>query len=360
MLQVRHPMLQVRHPMLKTIALAACFVFGAAGQQFALAQTQLAQTKLEIGYVPVIGASPLFVLDGAGWAKEAGLSLTATKFDSGPNAIQGAASGRLDALVIGIAPLAVARARGLDLTIVATISRGGSGLVATTKLQQAFDEAGGDPVKAFAAFRAKHGRAVKLGTLPAGAGPTVALTYWLKKTLKAPSSDVELAPMGIEAVQQAVMVDGIDGGTVLEPALSAVLTRAPHLKVIADEASMFPDAQGVGVAISGKLARENPQAVEKLVALIIRATREVQANPEGAADHVQKVLGGGLLPKAVVLRALTSPTITWTNDPRAAVEPTTRMLAWQVESGDIATPPALDGLFDARYFDAARTAASAK
>ena len=330
---------------LAACALGAALAFSGAAQ----AQT----TKLEIGYVPVIGASPLFVLDGAGWAKDAGLALTTVKFDSGPNAIQGAASGRLDALVIGVAPLAVARARGIDLVIVATISRGGSGLVATGKLQKAFDAAGGDPAKAFAQFRATNGRPAKLGTLPAGAGPTVALTYWLKNVVKAPASDVELAFMGIEAVQQAVMVDGIDGGTVLEPSLSAVLTRNPNLKVVASEAGMFPDAQGVGVAVSGKLARENPRAVETLVRLIVRATQDVQKNPEGAADHVQKVLGGGLLPKAVVLRALTSPTVTWTNDPRAAIEPTRRMLAFQVESGDIKQAPAIDGLFDVGYYERA-------
>ena len=44
-------------------ALGAALAFSGAAQ----AQT----TKLEIGYVPVIGASPLFVLDGAGWAKDA-------------------------------------------------------------------------------------------------------------------------------------------------------------------------------------------------------------------------------------------------------------------------------------------------
>lgn len=340
----------MKHNLLKVLVAPLALAAFIAGAQ---AQT----TKLAVGYVPVIGASPLFVADGAGWARDAGLALTTTKFESGPNAIQGAASGRLDALVIGVAPLAVARARGIDLVIVATTSRGGSGLVATARLQQAFDAAGGDPAKAFADFRAKNGRPAKIGTLPAGAGPTVSLTYWLKNTVKAPASDVDLAFMGIEAVQQAVMVDGIDGGTVLEPSLSAVLTLNPKLKIVALEADMFSDAQTVGVAVSGKLARENPQAVEKLVQLIVRGTQEVQKNPDAAADHVQKVLGGGLLPKAVVLRALTSPTVTWTNDPRAAIEPTQRMLAFQVESGDIAQAPPVDGLFDVGFFERAKSAA---
>ncbi len=340
----------MRARFLKVAALASALLLPGA----ACAQQPV---KVQVGFVPVIGASPLFVLDGAGWAKQAGLEIASVKFDSGPTAIQAAASGQLDVLVIGIAPMAVARAKGVDLRIVATTSRGGSGLVATTKLQQAFDEAGGDAAKAFALFREKNGRPAKLGTLPAGAGPTVALGYWLKNIVQAPAGAVQIATLGIEAVQQAVLVDGIDGGTVLEPALSAVLTRAPHLKVIASEATMFPDAQGVGVAVSGAFAKANPAAVETLVALIVRATQAVKSDPQGAVEHVQKVLGGGLLPNAVVLRALTSPTLTWTNDPRAAVEPTRRMLAFQVESGDFATAPSLEGLFDASFFERATNAA---
>ncbi len=57
--------------------------------------------------------------------------------------------------------------------------------------------------------------------------------------------------------------------------------------------------------------------------------------------------------KPVVLRALTSPTVTWINDPRAAIEPTQRMLAFQVESGDIPKAPSADGLFDVRFYERA-------
>src|SRR4051812_34155072 len=84
---------------------------------------------IRIGYVPVIGASALFVLDGAGWAKEAGLDLRLTRFDSGPAAIQAFGSGTLDALAIGIAPVAVARAKGLDVRVVSAAGTGGSAFV---------------------------------------------------------------------------------------------------------------------------------------------------------------------------------------------------------------------------------------
>src|SRR5436305_9280184 len=73
---------------------------------------------LRVGYVPVIGASALYVLDRAGWARAAGLDIRLAKFDSGPAAIQAISSGSLDMLAIGIAPVAVGRLRGRDVHVV--------------------------------------------------------------------------------------------------------------------------------------------------------------------------------------------------------------------------------------------------
>ena len=89
----------------------------------AVARAQAPAVPVRVGYVPVIGASALFVLEGAGWAKEAGLDIRTTKFDSGPNAIQALASGTLDVLAIGVAPIAVARAKGIDVKVVAAGAR---------------------------------------------------------------------------------------------------------------------------------------------------------------------------------------------------------------------------------------------
>ena len=62
----------------------------------------LAQTKVNLGYIPVLGSSQAFVIDGEGWAKQAGIDLTLTRFDSGPAMIQALASGQLDAYLAGV------------------------------------------------------------------------------------------------------------------------------------------------------------------------------------------------------------------------------------------------------------------
>ena len=49
--------------------------------------------------------APILVVDKEGWAKEAGLDLKFTTFESGPLMIQALASGTIDIYVAGVAPL---------------------------------------------------------------------------------------------------------------------------------------------------------------------------------------------------------------------------------------------------------------
>lgn len=75
--------------------------------------------KLQVGYIPVLGVSQLFVMEGEGWAKAAGLDLQITRFDSGPAMIQALASGKLDILYAGVSPFIVAKANGIGVTVLA-------------------------------------------------------------------------------------------------------------------------------------------------------------------------------------------------------------------------------------------------
>src|SRR5215207_5054195 len=86
---------------------------------FALAAPARAQTvPVRVGVIPIIGAAPIFVANGEGWTKEAGLDLKFTTFESGPNMIQALASGTIDVYVGGVMPLAVARTKGVGAKVV--------------------------------------------------------------------------------------------------------------------------------------------------------------------------------------------------------------------------------------------------
>ena len=321
---------------------------------FAASNARAQTTPIRVGFVPVIGAAALFVLDGAGWAKDAGLALTTTKFDSGPAAVQAFASGTFDALAIGVAPVAVARAKGLGASVVAAAGLGGSSFIATPDLAARFAANGNAPAAALAAFRHETGRRAKIATLPPGGVPNVTLNHWLFETGKTDRADVDLAFIGIDAIQQAMLAGAIDGATVLEPAATIVQSRNPKLVRIVDALDMFPQIPGVVLAMSRRFIEARRAEAVQLVRLHARATRLIIDTPEAAAPHVAAVLGGGLIEPAVMTRAMTSKAIMFLADPRAIVEPTTRMLSYQTVLGDFAQAPTTAGLFDLSLWDEAK------
>lgn len=328
--------------------LAATAGFGSLLTAPVRAQERVA---VRVGYVPVIGASALFVMAGDGSARAAGLDLTLTKFDSGPNAVQAFASGTLDVLAIGIAPVAVLRSRGLDASVISAAAVGGSAFVAGPALATAFAGAGQDPAKAFAAFKAAHGRKAKLGTLPPGGVPTVALHHWLWKVGGVARDDVEIVTMGIETVQQAMLAGGLDGATLLEPAATLVPDRDPRVKRIVNAPQMFPNVPGVVLSASGAFLARHPAAAERLVGAFVRATEVVAKEPAKAAPHVQTVLGSGLVRADIFTRALASPALTYVTRPSAIIPATEALLAYQVELGDFRQAPPTAGLFNEAVYE---------
>lgn len=313
-----------------------------------------AQTvPVKVGFVPVIGAASLFVLDQAGWAREAGLALTTTKFDSGPAAIQAFASGTFDVLAIGVAPVAVARAKGLDASVIAGAGLGGSAFVANAELAARFDAAGRAPAQALAAFRKETGRRARIATLPPGGVPTVVLNHWFFELNKVDRDDVEIVSIGIEAAQQAMLAGAVDGATLLEPSVTIVQARNPKLRMVATALEMFPGIPGVVLAVSRRFLAQQRGAVVSLLKLHARATRLIVEKPAEAAPYVASVLGGGLVDPALMVRAMTSPAIRYVADPRLIVEPTSTLLAYQTKLGDFAQAPPTDGLFDLSVWDEA-------
>ena len=306
---------------------------------------------IKVGFVPVIGAASLFVLDQAGWAREAGLALKTTKFDSGPAAIQAFASGTFDVLAIGVAPVAVARSKGLDASVIAAGGIGGSAFIAAPELAARFDAASRAPAPALAAFRKETGRRARIATLPPGGVPTVALNHWFFELNKVDRADVEIVAIGIEAAQQAMLAGAVDGATLLEPSATIAQTRNPKLRRIATALEMFPGAPGVVLAVSRRFLAQQRAAVVSLIKLHVRATRLIAEKPQEAASYVAAVLGGGLVDPSIMAQAIASKAITFVADPRLILEPTKQLLAYEVILGDFTQAPSTDGLFDLSVWD---------
>jgi NitT/TauT family transport system substrate-binding protein len=323
----------------------------AAGLLASMTGSALAQQPLRVGYIPVMGVAQIFVARGEGWTKQAGIPLTPAAFESGPNMIQALNSGSLDVYAAGLAPLLVARQKGIDVRVVAATVVEEMGFAASVSFAPYFE--GRTPAQAFRAFREKTGRPAKLATQPIGSGPHTTLNYWLWEVIKVDKADVQIIEMGIDATQGAISTGAVEGGSIREPALTIVHRQNPKIKLIATGAEMFPSFPGVVVAVLGPFADKNPKAVDSLVRVIVRATALLKEDPKRAAAHVGAAFGKGLVPEAILLEAIKSPQTQFTSDPRRIVESTAKLQEYQVKLGALDKAAPLDGMFALSVYDRA-------
>ncbi|MFE1599036.1 ABC transporter substrate-binding protein [Methylobacterium sp. ID0610] len=326
-----------------------------AGAAFGLAAGARAQGRaapLRVGVIPILAAAPIFVAEREGWLKEAGLSLAVTTFESGPNMIQALASGTLDVYVAGVAPLGVARARGIDVKVVTATAVEENVFVAGPKLAGHF-KPGIAPAEAFRRFRAAAGAPARLATQPLGSVPNTTLQHWLWEVAKADPKDVSIVSMGIDATQQAVLAGAVEGGTLREPAVSIVTGRNPAIRLVGLGGEMFPDQPGTVVALTRALLDREPETAQAVVSGIVRAVDLLGRDPDRVAPTVEASLGKGLVDLATIRRALGSPATRFSADPRAIVEATAAMQRYQVRIGALDREVPLDGLFEPRLYERA-------
>lgn len=334
-----------RHFLVQTGALAAAASFGFRASAQGAVQAR-------VGVIPIIGAAPIFVADKEGFLKKRGVDLSFTTFESGPNMIQALASGTIDVYVAGVAPLAVARSKGIDVRVVAATAIAENVFVATPKLAKYFTP-GTAPAAALKAYRAAEGKPARLATQPAGSVPNTTLQYWLWEVAKADKADVEIVAMGIDATQQAVLAGAVEGASIREPAVTIVQGRNPEIKLVALGDEMFPGQPGTVVAVSGAFATKNPDAVQALVSGLVRAADILVKTPDRAVPPIEAALGKGIVDSATIRKALSSPATKFLIDPRAIIEPARAMQAYQVKLGSLEKELPFDGLFEPRFFERA-------
>jgi NitT/TauT family transport system substrate-binding protein len=304
-----------------------------------LSFAQQAAQQVRVGYIPILGAAPLFVADKEGFAKAAGLDFRMTVFESGPNMISALASGTLDVYVAGVAPLAVARSKGINAVVLTGTAIEEMTVAAGPGLATFFAQ-GVKPADAFQAFRAKTGKAARLATQPPGSVPHTTLMHWLFEVTKTNKADVEIVPMGIDATQQALLAGAVDGATIREPTVAIVQGRNPAIRIVALGGEMFPNQPGTVVAVSEAFLKKSPQAAQAIADAIVRRV----------APHIEAALGRGLVPVATIEKALASPASKFVADPRVIVESTDLMQKYQVTIGTLDKAASLVGLFDHSFY----------
>ncbi len=180
--------------------------------------------------------------------------------------------------------------------------------------------------------------------------PNTVLQYWLWEVAKADKADVEIVPMGIDATQQAVLADAVEGATVREPALTIIQRRLPQSRVLAGGDEVFPGQPGSVVAVSGSFLGKHRQAVQDIVAMLVRAGDKLTKTPDEVALQVAAALAKGIVDPQIIAAALKSPASRFTIDPRVIIEPSKAMQAYQVKLGSLKEEVPLDALFDTSFY----------
>ncbi len=305
-----------------------------------------ADQTIRIGYIPVLGSAPLFVLDGEGWAKQAGLAVQPVRFGNGPQAIQALASGKIEAYVAGVLPLLVARARGVDTKVAAAAAIEELEVVGRGKLVEGLEEGAADDLPArIAAFTHATGRKPKLAAQPSGSVPDTLLRYWLDQNKVDPAT-VGIIGIDIDATQQAFLAGSIDAAVLREPALTVVRMRVPGSRLLATGHQMMPGQPGSVLALYQPDRPETVAWKDTLVRLFIRATDLIREHPDEAAPFILQALGGGILTRETMDEALASPGARFVSDPAVIVEPVKELAAFQVKLGVLREVGDVDALFD--------------
>jgi len=331
-------------------------IFSAAVASALLAASPVAAfaeaIKIRTAVIPVLGSAPLFVADREGWLKAAGLDLAITTFESGPNAIQAAASGSIDLYVAGITPVATGRTKGIDFRVVAATAIDENVLVSGAKLKSFFKE-GVKAADAFKAFKAEAGRPAKISTQPPGSVPSTNLTYWLFELQHVDPADVQIVPMGIDATQQAILAGAVEAATVREPTLTIIQQRNPQITLLASGEELFPGQPGTVVAVASAFAEKHPEAVTAIVEAVARAIEKIKKDPDGSLPAIEAALSKGIVDPALLHKSLSSPAVNYVSDPKAILGPTKAMLEYQVKVKTLPEAPDIAKLFDTSFYEKA-------
>jgi sulfonate transport system substrate-binding protein len=312
-----------------------------------------AEVTLEMAYMPIVPCSQLFVIEGMGWAKKAGINLKLTRFSSGPAIVQAIASGKMDVMCFGIGPAMVIRGKGIKLKVIAAAITNQIAVIAQGDLVSYFGKYN-NGAAALRAFAKDKGRKARIASFPKGSVPDTVTRHWLLRSLKMKLNEVQLIGMGAARVQQALLSRSVDAAGILEPILTIVESKLKGSKVVARAVDMMNGQPGSTIAARERVIAKNRAALVKLVELHIRATKLLKNNPAAAAVHVKNFVAKGLIDVKTIQTSLESPSSNFAADPNGILKQTEYMANFQ-KTEKINTKVSTDGLFDLTiYRDAAK------
>ncbi|MFC9547580.1 ABC transporter substrate-binding protein [Streptomyces sp. NPDC056956] len=262
-------------------------------------------TTVKVGVIPIVDVAPVYLGEKQGFYRKRGLDLTLETGQGGAAIVPGVVSGQFAFGFSNTTSLMVARSRDVPVRAVA------NGVASTGKAGADF---GGVVVKGDSPVKSPKdlaGKKVAVNTLK-NIGDT-SVRESVRKAGGDPHS-VQFVELAFDQMPAALDAGQVDAAWVVEPSLAVVKEQGGRV-VASNFVDVSPDLTIALYFTSDKLARQDPELVEKFAA----ATRESLAYARSHPDEVREILSTYTKIPEKTLQAMTLPD--WPEEPdRASLE----------------------------------------
>jgi NitT/TauT family transport system substrate-binding protein len=231
------------------------------------------QTKLKVAYLGLTCEGPIFAAQELGYFKEEGLDVELVKTDW-DGLREGLGIGTFDANHTLIMYLLKPIEQGMDVKITAGIHTGCLRLQAAAK----------SDIKTVKDLRGKTiGVPTHIGSPPYIFASRVLAAHGLNPRVD--GGDVKWVPFPPDTLEITLKDGRCDAVATTDP-IGTILLGHDLVRTIADQAvdEPYADEFCCAAVVSGKLARENPQAAAKLTRALLKGAKWVGQNPKAAAE----------------------------------------------------------------------------
>ncbi len=280
------------------------------GMSVAFGQAKVTTVRLGDQPGAEVDYAAVWIAEGLGYYEQEGIRIERKTYANGPAALLDMPSGSVDAVMAAIVPFMQFVARGGDLKIVMSLTKGNAALVG---------------LKKYTSYKQLDGK--KVGTPGIGTIHDAMLGYAEQ------SMGFKVERVFGKITDIAVMIDKgeVEAFIGWEPASAAAIAQSDKLHYIA-QLPPIPNAESLELAFSPKMVKENPDVVFRFVRATLRGIEYIRTQPkEKVAELLAKKMND---PKAVpvILNAMGSVILT---EPKLDMPSTRVMLQTIAKQGKI-------------------------
>jgi NitT/TauT family transport system substrate-binding protein len=182
----------------------------------------------------------------------------------------------------------------------------------------------------------------------------VFLRYWITEVLGLDLDVVEIIGQSPSALQSTLSTGNADGGSAIEP-VPTLLQENPDtdMEPFKYAGEIMPGQPGAVLQPSQSLVDDNPDLVQELVDIHVRATSFIHENRTRAAEMASEVIGSDILTADVATRAINSPASNFISNPRRIVDKSLVYNDFHQQLGSVDTDLSESDVFDHSFYEEA-------